>query len=188
MSKLLTEQDFIDSAKRLGCEVAAVKAVAKVESSGGGFDPEGFPKTLFEGHWFSRYTKGKFDATNPTISYPKWTKQFYGKTWQTEKARLNTAISLDRTSALMSASWGMFQVMGFNFGVCGFTNVQDFVTKMCEGEGGQLECFASYVLRNGLDKKLKTLDWDGFAYGYNGPEYKKNDYGNKLMRAYTSFK
>lgn len=38
MSKpVLTSQDFIDAAAILNCSVAAIKAVAEVESSGGGF-------------------------------------------------------------------------------------------------------------------------------------------------------
>ena len=111
----LVKQDFVDDAALIGCDVEAVMAVAAVESSGGGFDPEGFPKTLFEGHWFHKLTNGKYSADYPTLSYPKWTKQFYGKTWQEEKARLAQAMTLDRQAAMLSSSWGMFQIMGFNF-------------------------------------------------------------------------
>ena len=42
MAKFLTEQDFIDAANSLGCEVAAIKAVAFVESGGkSGFKADG---------------------------------------------------------------------------------------------------------------------------------------------------
>lgn len=182
--RLLKPQDFIDDAAKIGCEVACIRAVAEVESRGGGFDPEGFPKTLFEGHWFYKLTKGAHASTHPTLCYPKWTKQYYGKSWREEKERLNQAIQLDREAALMSASWGVFQIMGFNHGVCGYKNVQEFVNAMCRDENAHLEAFTNYVINSGLADELRAKDWDRFAYQYNGPEYKKNDYGGKLRRAY----
>jgi len=184
---MLVRDNFLDDAQTIGCDVAAIQAVAAVESRGGGFDPEGFPKTLFEGHWFYRLTKGKFAATAPTLCYPTWTRQFYGKSWQEEKARLQAACELDRTAALQSASWGMFQVMGFNHVVCGFKTVQQFVNAMCKDENEQLAAFTSYVVNSGLSSHLIKHDWDAFAYHYNGPEYKKNNYAEKLAAAYAKF-
>lgn len=174
-----------DDAEKLGCSVHAVYAVAQVESRGGGFNPDGTPKTLFEGHWFHKYTKGAYAAAYPSISYPKWTKQFYGKTWQQEQERLKTALSLNATAARMSTSWGAFQIMGFNFSVCGYTSVDTFVEDMHKDENAHLQAFTGYVLGTGLAKHLAALDWDKFAYFYNGPEYQKNDYAGKLARAYA---
>jgi len=181
----LTRDDFLDDAEQLGCDVAAVMAVAAVESQGGGFNPDGTPKTLFEGHWFHRLTKGIYTAEYPTISYPKWTRQFYGKTWQQEQDRLNLARSLDDTAACQAASWGMFQIMGLNHAVVGFPTVQEFVDAMCTDENSQLQAFTNYVIRNGLADELQRQDWDKFAYRYNGPEYQKNNYAQKLAAAYA---
>ena len=180
--------DVVDDAKRLGCEPEAVLAVAEVESAGGGFSPDGFPKTLFEGHWFHKLTKGKYSQTHPTISYPTWTRQFYGKTWQAERARLELATSLDRTAALQSASWGMFQIMGFNHGLCGYKTVQQFVNAMCKDENSQLEAFVGFVIERGLADELQRKDWHGFARLYNGPRYMENDYAGKLERSYNKYK
>lgn len=184
----LTRQDCIDDAAEIGCEVEAVMAVAAVESSGGGFDPEGFPKTLFEGHWFHKLTNGKYSAEYPTISYPTWTKQFYGKTWQEEKARLALAMSLDRTAAMMSASWGLFQIMGFNFGKCGFKTIQQFVNAMCKSEDAQLGAFTHYIINSGLADELVDKRWADFARLYNGPGYALNKYDIKLAKAYEAAK
>jgi len=184
----LTRQDYEDAAKLLNCEVEAVMAVATVESNGKGFDPEGFPLTLFEGHWFYKLTNGKYAKDYPTICYPTWTKQFYGKTWVEEKARLATAMKLDRNAAMQSASWGMFQLMGFNYKVCGFDNVQQFVNAMCNGEKGQLQAFAKYVLGNKLDGALRRKDWAAFAKGYNGPGYAANKYDTKMATTYNALK
>lgn len=183
----LNRSDFEDDANRLGCDVAAIMAVAQVESVGGGFDPEGFPKTLFEGHWFYRLTKGKFAAAHPTLCFPKWTKAYYGKSWHEEKARLGQAILLDRSAALQSASWGMFQIMGFNHAYCGHKTVQQFVTAMCKDENAQLAAFTEYVANSGLADELRARDWHRFARAYNGPEYQKNNYAEKLAAAYAKF-
>jgi N-acetylmuramidase len=184
---MLNPEDFVDDAARIGCSVAHVRAVAEVESRGGGFDPEGFPKTLFEGHWFYRLTRGKFAASHPTLCFERWTKVHYGKSWQEEKARLAAAVRLDRNAALMSASWGMFQVMGFNHNICGFKTVQSFVTQMCKNENAQLEIFTNYVINSGLADELRDGRWADFARLYNGPEYKKNQYDVKLAKAYDKY-
>lgn len=184
----LSRQDFIDDAAVIGCDVAAVMAVASVESNGSGFDPERFPRTLFEGHWFSKLTKGKYDATHPTISYPKWTKKHYGKTWREEKARLDLAVSLDRTAALQSASWGLFQIMGGNHVKCGFKTVQQFVTAMCKSEDAQLAAFTQFIVNSGLADELRDLRWADFARIYNGPMYAANNYDKKMAAAYEKFK
>lgn len=181
-------EDVIDDATRIGCEPEVVLAVAEVESAGGGFSPDGFPKTLFEGHWFHKLTKGKYSAQYPSISYPSWTKVHYGRTWQAERARLDLAVSLDRTAAFQSASWGMFQIMGFNHGACGYKTVQQFVNAMCKNENSQLEAFVGYVIDRGLADELQRKDWHGFARHYNGPAYMQNDYAGKLERAYKAYK
>lgn len=184
----ITQEGFEAAAAEIGCEVEAIMAVAKVESRGSGFDPEGFPITLFEGHWFHRYTKGRFADEYPTLSYPKWTRQFYGRSWAEEKERLAQAMELDRTSAMLSASWGMFQIMGFNFSRCGFKTVQQFVNAMCKDEDTQLLIFTNYVINSGLDDELRDCRWADFARLYNGPEYAMNHYDTKLEAAYEAAK
>lgn len=184
----LTREDFEDDAAKIGCEVEAIMAVAAVESRGGGFDPEGFPKTLFEGHWFHKLTKGKFSESHPTLSYPTWTRKFYGKTWQEEKVRLQQAIALDRNAALMSASWGMFQIMGLNHAKCGYKTVQQFVNAMCKDENSQLEAFTQFVINSGLSDELQEKRWADFARLYNGPSYAVNKYDVKMAQAYEKAK
>jgi len=184
----LTREDFLDDAAKIGCEVEAIMAVATVETSGGGFNPDSTPKTLFEGHWFSRLTNHIYDGQYPTISYPKWTKEFYGKTWQQEQARLEMARQLDQDNAFKSASWGMFQIMGANHQIVGFPTVLDFVAAMCTDENEQLAAFTNFVLHNGLDDELRNKDWDTFARVYNGPQYKLNRYAEKMAAAYAKAK
>lgn len=185
---MLTKQDFEDDAKLLQCDVEAIMAVASVEANGSGFDPEGFPRTLFEGHWFHKLTSGKFSTKYPSISYPSWDRTKYGRTWKQEKERLALAASLDRKAALMSASWGLFQIMGFNHAKCGFKDVQAFVNAMCKDENKQLEAFTQFILNSGLADELREHRWSDFARLYNGPGFAKNNYHVKLKEAYNKLK
>ena len=68
MKPKLQEKDFQKAAKALNCDVAAIKAVAEVESKQDGFLPTDEPIILFERHIFSKLTKGIFDTSNPNIS------------------------------------------------------------------------------------------------------------------------
>lgn len=183
---MLTEDDFYNAAEEIGCEVAAIKAVCEVEAPRGGFRNDGSIVTLFEGHIFSKFTKGVYDDMYPDISYRKWTTKFYGGP-TTEFNRLNKAIQLNVTAALMSASWGRFQIMGFNHALCGFSTVDEFVRAMKMGESPQLLAFVEYVKQVRLDDELCDKRWADFARGYNGPAYQKNSYDIKLMKAYLKY-
>lgn len=188
MPEKLVDTDYNTAARMLKCEVAAIKAVASVESSGDGFLPDGRVKVLFEGHQFYKYTKGAFATTHPTLCYPKWTRQFYANTGAGEYARFEQAIALNRTAALLSASYGKFQVMGFNFAICSFINVEDFFSAMQKSEADQLDAFCNYIKSNCLTDELTNLQWDKFACKYNGPEYRKNSYDAKLAKAYNQYR
>lgn len=189
----LAETDYQAAAKNLKCDVASIKAVAEVESSGDGFLSDGRVKILFEGHQFYRFTKGAFAQSNPTICYQKWTTQFYTKGANAdirgagELARLAQAMALNNTAALLSASYGKFQIMGFNFAICGFVKVDDFYEAMQVSEGEQLNAFCNYIKGNTLDDELRSHNWAELAKRYNGPEYKKNAYDTKLAKAFAKY-
>ena len=57
----INEKDFKDAATKIGCSVAAIKAVAEVESKQSGFDEKDQPVILFERHVFSAKTNHLFD-------------------------------------------------------------------------------------------------------------------------------
>lgn len=176
----LDDEAIESAATKIGCQVAAVRAVIDVESRGG-FLADKRPKILFERHYFSRLTGRKHDGTHPAISNPKW-GGYKGK--EAEYDRLGQAIALDRDAALRSASWGAFQIMGDNYRLCGFQNAEDFVAAMVSGEPAQLDAFVAFVKKNHLDDELIRTDWAGFARGYNGPAYRANKYDEKLEAAY----
>lgn len=181
---LLTNADFCRAAKRLRCEVAAVKAVAEVESRGAGFYSNGFPTILFERHVFRKYTDGKYNKSHPHLSGNAGN---YGKAGQNQRNKFNEAYALDPIAAIKACSWGKFQVMGCNWKVAGYSGVVDFFEAMQRDEGEHLNAFIGFVIGNHLDDEIRNKDWAGFAYGYNGSGYKKNNYHTAMARAYTKF-
>ncbi len=184
--KGITEDDYNKAAKSLDCEVAVIKAVAEVETSGDPFLISGKPKILFEAHIFSRNTGNKYDTTKTNISSRSWNRALY-KGGEKEYDRLKEAMELDRLAALKSASWGRFQIMGFNHKASGFTDVESFVKAMFKSEAEHLNAFVSFIKSNKLDNSLKNKDWASFAKGYNGSSYKENKYDTKLKTAYEKF-
>jgi len=59
---------YAAAATSLGVDVATIKAVADVETSGDAFDALGRPRILFERHYFHRLTSGRFDLTHARVS------------------------------------------------------------------------------------------------------------------------
>lgn len=190
---MITEKRFQESANKIGCSVAAIKAVCEVESRGSGFLSTGEPVILFEPHIFwKELLKRKIDPNkhvkgNEDILYPKWDSSKYGP-MSGQHLKLKKAILINREAALCSASWGLFQIMGFNWSLCGVKSLQDFINAMYKDEDSHLDMFDDYVCNVYLDDELKRLDWAAFALGYNGPQYRKNNYDVKLAKAYNKYK
>lgn len=194
MQKKLTHQDYRDVAEQNGLTVAHIKAVVEVESLGDGFNKFGKPVILFEGHKFHKYTEGRFseDPRYKDISYPRWTKKWYTGTQEGEYDRLQRAVALDIEAALKSTSWGLFQIMGFNYAKLGYKSVAEFVAQMGSDEREQLEAFIRFIKntkRKGktLLQHLKEENWEQFAIGYNGAGQARNKYSEKLKKAYEKY-
>lgn len=190
----LTESDFKHAAELLGVEVAAIKAVLEVETGNkGGFLAVGKPTILFEGHIFWNQLKNrgidpaKHQKGNEDILYPKWTKTHYQGGLK-EYDRLERARAIHREAADSSASWGLAQIMGFNYQVSGCKSVSEFVEMMTESEGKQLELFVRFIKGNRWDGYLRNLDWKEFARHYNGSGYAQNQYDKRLEKAYAKYK
>jgi hypothetical protein len=185
--------DIKKAAAQIGLEPCTILAVLSVESSGSGFLPDGRLKILFEGHVFWReLQKRGIDSVPlakkfPNIVYPRQDgKQYRGGAAEWE--RLNAAALINRPAALCSASWGLFQIMGFNYAACGFDSVEAFVAAQEQGEAEQLESFCAFLKSQGHARFLAAQDWAGFAARYNGPSYAKNQYDVRLRRAYEHCK
>lgn len=184
MSKTLTPKALQDAAKELGIELAAIRAVDEIESRGEGFTDDGHVKILFERHKFHQFTHGKYDAEHPDISNAE--AGGYGR--GSQYARFSRAFELDPEAAMKSASWGRYQIMGFNFKAAGFNTVGEFVDAMKVSEDEHLKAFVKVIKAWGLAPELKAKDWAAFASQYNGADYRKNKYDTKLAAAYEKFR
>ena len=192
-NRFLKEGDIQRAADRLGVDLATVKAVNEVESRGTGFIGNK-PAILFEGHVFwRRLIEHDIDPQeisneeNADILYPSWTREHY-RGGTREHERLDRAVTINPEAAFESASWGLFQIMGYHWEALKYHGVKNFVDEMYKGEAQQLEAFVRYVLVNNLSEDLKNKDWPRFARKYNGPGYKKNNYDDKLRRAYDKYR
>lgn len=187
----LSETDFQNAATQLGggISVNIIKAFATVESGGrSGFGPAKLPVIAFEGHLFRKYTKHIYDQAQPLLSYPY--KKKAGPQWQTnnkDQAKawetMATAFALDQEAALMSASWGMFQIMGFNYASCGYKTVFEFSAALKVNAGNQLKAFLGFCSKSpALMKAMKSKDFTSMARNYNGEDY--GNYDVLMQKAY----
>lgn len=180
----------------MGIESALLKAVKLVESGNkDGFLDSGRPQILFEGHIMYRKLKKKYGKAladqrtkeYPTLVYPTWDRTMY-KGGEAEWDRLYLAMEIDRELALQSASWGMFQIMGFNYRMCGCRTIDVFVERVSESHESQLKMICQFMFNSKCLKYLKEHNWREFAKRYNGAGYEKNNYHQKIENAYRNYK
>ena len=159
-------------------------AVLGTEACGFGFLADRRPAILFERHVFHRLTKGRFDEVAPPLSSPMPGGYAGGAH---EYGRLAAATALEPDAALMSASWGIGQVMGCSYASAGFPTAAAMVAAMVCDEDAQLAATAAFIAASGLAAALQRQDWAAFAAGYNGPDFQRNYYDRKLAAAYARY-
>jgi hypothetical protein len=169
----------------LGVGPAEIWAVIQIETD----DPhcgclaDRRPQILYEQHIFFRITNG--NVTDPSISNSS--PGNYGAAGAHQYSRLAAAIAVDRGAALKSTSWGLGQTLGVGFSAAGFASIDDLVTQMYASEGAQLQAMCQEITNDDLAAYLRLHDWPNFARGYNGSDYKRNNYDQRLAGAYTFF-
>lgn len=187
----LIDCDFKVAARRLRCDEAAIRSVTDVEARGAGFlydddAKEWRIKILFERHIMYRLLKdknGRDKALSQVYAHPDVVNTRSGgySGGNAEHNRLAKARRIDKDLGLESASWGMFQIMGFHWERLGYKSAVDYVLTLSKGEPEQLEAFCRFIE---TDKRLlnaiRSRDWAGFAEIYNGSDYKKNQYDTKM--------
>lgn len=190
----VSEEDFLRIANLLDIEPAVLKAVKEVETGTiGAFVAPHKPTILFEGHIFWSQLKqrgfapGKYVEGNKDILYPAADRSQY-KGGLAEYDRLARAEKINREAALCSTSWGMFQIMGFNYAACGLPDIYSFVEMMKQSETKQLLLSARFIhTYKEMETALRTKNWAKFAQLYNGPQYRQNRYDTKLSAAYQKY-
>jgi len=196
ISKLLKDSDYTAAGARLKVSELAIRVFGAVEGRGVGFLKNGKPKILFERHRmyaYLRLKKGAAFANKMAVERPNIVNKKSGgyQGNEAEYVRLELAKQIDVECALMSASWGQFQIMGENWKDLGYASAQDFVDQQFASESFQLEAFIRFIeWKTGIidDKKVALIDalraenWDAVFTLYNGPNYKKLGYQAKFQK------
>lgn len=183
----LTEADFHLVAEQLGVEMAVIKAVVLIEAGNQmkGFWAPGIPVINFDKTMYSRF---RSKVQNPSGAkgekVPPGLKGYALSEW----TQLINARKINAQGANMGTFWGMFQIGGFNYKLCGCKSVDEFVRLMAESELEQLELFAAFIEHAGMLEDLRKKNWASFARKYNGPSYAKRGYHTKMANAYKKFK
>lgn len=210
--RYVTSDAFTQAAKMLTVPESYVRAIAEVETVGDSFLKDGRVKILFERHWFIRKLReamvsvdvrknvaiyvgsGQFAEPRSIDILMALVEKKYENICSTTRGgylgnekewdRLNLAMNLDVEAAAQSASFGGFQLMGFNFKACGYANAKTMMLDMAVSESKQFLAMVAFIKANpSIQKALKMGDWAGVANGYNGSAYKENKYDTKLAAA-----
>lgn len=191
----LTEQDYQEVARELNVEVAAIKAIVEIEAGTAhkGFHAPGKPIINFDISMFRQFANrngvklGSYSRTHSEV-FGRPNIRRYGSQQAAQHARLEQAMTIDRKTAIQGTFWGMFQLGGFNWKLCGCKSMDEFVEKMSRSERDQLELFAKFIINTGLDRHLRAKNWAQFARIYNGPSYAARGYHTKMARAYSKYR
>ncbi len=192
--RTLTLEDYQAVARELDIPVACIRAVVDIEAGpkSEGFNSDNTPLINFDLTMFRQNARkhhinlNKYKASHPVVfAAPNVRK--YGSRQAAQYARLDAAMTIDTVCALESTFWGMFQIGGFNWKLCGCGSVKEFVHRMSYSEREQLELFAAFLKARNLTGYLRNRDWAAFSLRYNGPSYKQRRYDTRMAAAYAKY-
>lgn len=189
--------------KELGFDPSIAVAVLCVESNGTGFAVDGRMIIRFENHIFY----DQWGKSNP-VTFAKYFSYDSSKRWLNHKYRtqesnawitlhsgsntqdkewdaITFASTLSDDAAFKSASYGLAQIMGFNYKQAGYSSGKEMFEDFKIGIREQVISFFEFVRggRNMLTA-LKKNDWSGFASEYNGSG-KAASYGALISEYYN---
>lgn len=200
----LSSEDFDQAAAAMNVPRHMLRAVASVESRGQAYGDDGRCIIAYEPHVFQRLTGGAFDKYK-TIS------QRYVLPWKAPSDHvyhmdqsqrwdaLIFAAGFDFISAVQSASWGLFQIMGFNHKLCGYGDIRNFLEDMYAGEEMQMRMWLRFLEAWDCVEPLRREDPLAFALRYNAgknwrderiyknPPPAARDYAAKMARAARAY-
>jgi len=175
------------AAATLGCRAGPLAATLYKESRGDGYGPDGRMTVRLENHvLYSKYTLGianrvaKFDeyfsphtgtANHVYTNTPGGPKVSFHGNQNKEWDALGVAQSrLSDTSALLSHSMGVAQIMGFNWESVGFSSPQDMFIKMSRSLEEQLNAYVKFIQAHSacLRAIRDPPNFRNFASCYNG--------------------
>ena len=183
----LTDYDYRIIAEELDVEIAAIKAVVRIEAGASleGFWAPGVPVINFDRAMYNKVRSTSKAKAPAGEAVPSGIKSAYGRK---EWSQLVAARKANLDKANMGTFWGMFQIGGFNYKQCGRETVQEFVDRMSFSEFEQLQLFANFIKNTGMLTDLRNKNWAGFARKYNGSSYRARGYHTRMAREYQKYK
>lgn len=179
----------------LGIEVASMLAVSSIESGAShkAFISTGSPVVNLDVAIFKEslhecgYNVDSLIKTVPD-AFKRPSKSRYANPLKAQRAMYRAASAIDDSLAKVCTYWGMYQIRGSNWKLCGASSLNDFVERMSASEDAQHILFAHYLKETGLDEYLRAKDWERFARAYNGEGYARHAYHTRLAEAYNRYK
>lgn len=189
----ITETELLQIARGLGDNnTRRIRAVATVESNGGGWFNNGLPKILYEQHLFWRETTEPKEIkwySNPNAG--NYTLDSNNNDINDSWEKLSFAIGRDPLAAFKSISIGKFQVLGRWYRQCGYNHPIEMLWAARNSELAHYQMLRDYILNvANLQSAFLALNSNAesnraFAKGYNGVAYADNQYHHKLANALT---
>ena len=191
---LIAEWDYKKAAEDLDVEEEVLKAIAKQESHERSFYLDGQATILFERHIMRRclIKKGySIDQVNKLqVDYPDIVNTQGGSYNISSYTKLGIAKEIDYDCAVLSCSWGKFQVMGLYYSNL-YSSPSALEEAMNKCELQQFRYFLSYLKNtNGIIMALKNKNWESIARLYNGANWKNQNpkYASNIEKYYNQFK
>lgn len=178
-------------AARYKVHPADLQAIANVESRGDAWFADGRIKILYERHIFYRELPAskRARAVREGLANKghRGKAQYADQTSAESRYRLLArAIEIDRNAAFRSISSGMFQIMGFNAGTCGYASAEAMFDAFVDSELAQMEAFAAFLEKNKLIPAIRARDFNRVGRVYNGD--KTGKYGARMRAEATKLR
>lgn len=172
-------------APAFGLDPKVVYAVLITESAGKTVDPKtGKVIIRFEPHVFAKLTarkklnkskvsKSEIEQHGAKVLNPGMAHINDGRSrkggqdaeWET----LARAQAIDSEAAIMATSWGLGQIMGFNYKAAGFKSAQEMLDMFASGVQGQVRGTLKFITSNPkMVRALQARDFPAFVAIYNG--------------------
>jgi hypothetical protein len=156
-------------AKEIDVKPACIRALAVVETNEKPFAAPGAPVVRFEAHQWKKYR----DMAPHAVAFDKHQNaRDLVQRW----ADFGEMRKVNEVAAILSHSFGAFQLMGFNYKACYCADPVAFLKEQMTLEG-QFKMLKRFILSTPpLLGALRRQDAREVALHYNGRAYEKNKY------------
>jgi hypothetical protein len=195
MNKLISNSEIITLSRDFEIKPVLVKTILMTESSNSGFDNKGRLKIQFEPHEFHKRLL-RFGVSH-TYVFDKENKKYEitaknitirngVETQNPEYVAFDAARQIHNEAALLSTSYGLFQVMGYNHVAAGYKTVQAMYNEFCLSEFFQAKGGLNFIkYHREIYVALKTGNARRFCELYNGPKFEELGYLEKWKTNYS---